>query len=146
VADLDLPGALGSNEWQPTNAGIYGRFDANRSGPRIEAHTKRIGCTRRETASHRQPAKPVFMRVLGPKMARGGLEPPTPRFSVVRPCRLNPADLQGILVNSGLYRASGIFAHFAFVCPALRPAPGLVGLFVTPPWTGREALGYCHRF
>ena len=40
-------------------------------------------CAWREFATHRQPENPVFMRVSAPPMARPGLEPGTPRFSVV---------------------------------------------------------------
>ena len=41
-------------------------------------------------------------------MARPGLEPGTPRFSVVRPCRLNVVCLQRILVGQWSSRASGL--------------------------------------
>jgi hypothetical protein len=41
-------------------------------------------------------------------MARGGLEPPTPRFSVVLPLRLSWADLQDFLFTLGGSHASGL--------------------------------------
>ena len=61
-------------------------------------------------------------------MARPGLEPGTPRFSVVRPSRLNIAVLQEILVAGGMFSESG-FSR------TLRPFPRRYGR-----WRGSSAF------
>src|SRR4051794_26264358 len=63
-------------------------------------------------------------------MARPGLEPGTPRFSVVQSSCLNLAYLQGI--SGGFARSVGfrVFLHVAVVCVGKGPMARSVGLFV----------------
>ena len=58
-------------------------------------------------------------------MARPGLEPGTPRFSVVRSLGLNPVDLQGIQPARPISRASGLSR-------TLRPFGGRYGRWCGP--------------
>ena len=48
-------------------------------------HDFRAWCRKCESTNHRQLENHATKRDFGPKMARPGLEPGTPRFSVVRP-------------------------------------------------------------
>jgi hypothetical protein len=57
-------------------------------------------------ACHRYPENPASMRDSAPEMARPGLEPGTPRFSVVRSCHWSSADLQGFPADQS--RSSGL--------------------------------------
>ena len=63
-------------------------------------------------------------------MARGGLEPPTPRFSDVLCSPSSSRDLQAIATDLAIPRSVRAFPDFASIFRALRPTAGLIGLFV----------------
>jgi hypothetical protein len=62
-------------------------------------------------------------------MARGGLEPPTPRFSVVRPSSETDV-FAGNSLDSGHAYGVRVFPDFAPVSAALRQTARVVCLFV----------------
>src|SRR5207247_4330003 len=63
-------------------------------------------------------------------MARPGLEPGTPRFSVVRSLGLNPVDLQGIQPRYADPSSVADFPDFAAVCRTLRQTTRVICLFI----------------
>jgi len=74
-------------------------------------------------------------------MARPGLEPGTPRFSVVPPVASESGSFTGIFVDFWAVGDVAVLPHFAVGCGVIRPTAGSVGLFVGSLLQARHMVG-----
>jgi hypothetical protein len=109
----------------------------HRLGRRPSARQRPIECPNADaTEPLREMENPSVVR--DSAVARPGLEPGTPRFSVVLLNRSSSSDLQAISRGFGIAWPSRTFSDFAVLSRLLGPTGRLVGLFATSRTAHRQ--------